>query len=332
MDSFTQIVLGAAIGEAVLGYKIGNRAPVYGAIAGTIPDLDVILTLFMDTSSALLFHRGISHSIVFAICSSLLISILLSRYESYKNKWGWFWLFFLSFLTHAILDAQTTWGTQLFWPFEYRLALDNIFIVDPFYTLPLAILLALAMRYPKNKRSRTILNNIGLVISTFYLASSLLIKVYVYEQFKSSLNDQGIKYQELNIRPSPMNIILWSANVKTQNSFLLGHYSVFDSQPITFEQYPKSISLPKEYINSNSLKRMIKFCEGWYVISYEEGNYYFNDLRSGTYSFNSENSEFVFKYKMYLGKDEGLIFLKEDTTPQSLSSLLGMIVLRIKGN
>ncbi len=41
MDSLTQIVLGAAVGEAVLGKKARNKAMLYGAIAGTIPNLDV---------------------------------------------------------------------------------------------------------------------------------------------------------------------------------------------------------------------------------------------------------------------------------------------------
>jgi inner membrane protein len=43
MDSLTQIVLGASVGEAVAGKKIGNKAMLWGAIAGTIPDLDVLL-------------------------------------------------------------------------------------------------------------------------------------------------------------------------------------------------------------------------------------------------------------------------------------------------
>ena len=49
MDSLTQIVLGAAVGEVVLGKKVGNKAMLYGAIAGTIPDLDVLTRYFMDT-------------------------------------------------------------------------------------------------------------------------------------------------------------------------------------------------------------------------------------------------------------------------------------------
>lgn len=63
MDSLTQIVLGAAVGEAVLGKKVGNKAMFYGAIAGTIPDLDVYVGKLFDTVTALEIHRGFTHSV-----------------------------------------------------------------------------------------------------------------------------------------------------------------------------------------------------------------------------------------------------------------------------
>jgi inner membrane protein len=66
MDSITQIILGAACGEAVAGRKLGNRAMLFGAIGGTIPDLDVISSLLTDEMTALAFHRGIMHSLLFA--------------------------------------------------------------------------------------------------------------------------------------------------------------------------------------------------------------------------------------------------------------------------
>lgn len=71
MDSLTQIVLGASVGEVVLGKKIGNRAPFYGAIAGTIPDLDVLTGYFLDTVTAIEVHRGFFtfYSFLYFICS-----------------------------------------------------------------------------------------------------------------------------------------------------------------------------------------------------------------------------------------------------------------------
>jgi inner membrane protein len=75
MDSLTQIILGAAVGEVVAGRKIGNRAMLWGAIAGTIPDLDVMIgSLFMNEINGLAFHRAITHSIFFAIVFSFLIA------------------------------------------------------------------------------------------------------------------------------------------------------------------------------------------------------------------------------------------------------------------
>ena len=63
MDSLSQITLGAAVGEYFLGKKIGNRAMVWGAVIGTVPDLDVLGNYFMTDLNGLLFHRGISHSV-----------------------------------------------------------------------------------------------------------------------------------------------------------------------------------------------------------------------------------------------------------------------------
>jgi inner membrane protein len=71
LDSLTQIILGAAVGEAVLGRKIGNKAMLYGAIAGTIPDLDVFSSFFTDTVTALETHRGFTHSIFFSVLLDL---------------------------------------------------------------------------------------------------------------------------------------------------------------------------------------------------------------------------------------------------------------------
>jgi len=79
MDSVTQIVLGAAVGEVVLGKKIGNRAMIWGAIGGTIPDLDIIVNLFADDMTALAAHRGLSHSFFFAFVGSILFAYLTHK-------------------------------------------------------------------------------------------------------------------------------------------------------------------------------------------------------------------------------------------------------------
>jgi inner membrane protein len=96
MDSLTQIILGAACGEAVAGRKIGNRAMLWGAVGGTIPDLDVLSSFLTDEMTALAFHRGIMHSILFACLMPWVIAAVIHRLYStgiyrrwtYK-KWAW---------------------------------------------------------------------------------------------------------------------------------------------------------------------------------------------------------------------------------------------------
>jgi len=76
LDSLTQIVLGAACGEIVAGKKIGNRAMLWGAVGGTIPDLDVLAGLFTDEITSTSFHRGFMHSILFAVLAPWILAKL----------------------------------------------------------------------------------------------------------------------------------------------------------------------------------------------------------------------------------------------------------------
>lgn len=94
MDSLTQVILGAATGEAAKGRKLGNKAMFWGAVGGTIPDLDVLVgaTLesfgIVDEMWALAFHRGISHSIFFAVTAPFLLgSIVAWHYKNPRRKY-----------------------------------------------------------------------------------------------------------------------------------------------------------------------------------------------------------------------------------------------------
>lgn len=109
MDSLTQIVLGAAVGEIALGKKIGNRALIWGGIGGTIPDLDVIANSFLDPIDALAFHRGITHSIFFSITGAFVFGWLVHRlYASGLYHQRWYRT--LVSVINALLVSSITWG------------------------------------------------------------------------------------------------------------------------------------------------------------------------------------------------------------------------------
>lgn len=331
MDSLTQIILGAAIGEAVLGKKVGNKAMLYGAIAGTIPDLDVMASYFTDNVTALAIHRGFTHSIIFSVLFAPICGWIVSRYETLKHFRSWSWLFFWAYITHPILDAHTTWGTQLFWPFDLRLAFKTIFVVDPLYTLPFLVFVILAMRQKRTAKKRGYYNVLGLFISTAYLILSFILKGIAFKQFDTALKNQHINYLQINTRPSPLNTILWSANIETKDAYLLGNYSFFDSQPISFESYPKNHELLSSLNENEKVKQMIAISEGWYTITNKDDTLYFNDLRFGLFSLKPKSENFVFKYEIKVHKLNNVEFIE---TPKNRDgkTLLSELWIRIKGN
>lgn len=333
MDSLTQIVLGAAVGEAVLGRKVGNKAMLYGAIAGTIPDLDTFARLFTDTVTAIEIHRGFTHSIVFSILFAPVFGWLISKLEkrSVAGWKDWSWLIFWAFFTHPILDSFTTWGTQLFWPFDLRIAFKNIFVIDPLYTLPFLVFLILAMRSKRGSERRRKFNNLGLIISSSYLVISLILKGVTYYQFKNALEEQGYDYSQIETKPAPFNTILWTANVALEDAYLIGDYSLFDSKPIEFKRYPKNHELLDELRNGDKINRLIDISNGWFIISEEKGMLYFNDLRFGVLDISAENPNFVFSYKLLPTKD-GLILEEVERNPEEAKKLLMGLGSRVLGN
>lgn len=332
MDSLTQIVLGASVGELVLGKKVGNKAMLYGAIAGTIPDLDVFASYFTHISRALEIHRGFTHSILFSLMFAPIFAWLVTRYEKLKDVKAWSLLFFWAFVTHPILDAHTTWGTQLFWPFDLRLAFKTIFVIDPLYTLPFLVCLIMAMCLRRDSAKRHKYNKLGLIISSSYLALSFLLKWMAYQQFEQALKQNQIEYTQLDTRPSPMNTILWSANVDTKDAYLLANYSFFDSQEIAFTPYPKNHYLLGNLKDNEQVKRMIAIAKGWYVIQKEEDKMYFCDLRFGLLSMAPNAKNFVFKYEISPQQDGSVKFVEVPKDSRNGKEMLLSLWKRLQGN
>lgn len=339
IDSLTQIILGAAVGEAVLGKKVGNRAMLWGAIAGTIPDLDVVGRFLTDTITATEMHRGFSHSLVFSMLMAPILGWLVHQIEKRGDVgWrGWSKLFFWGLFTHPLLDAFTTWGTQIFWPFNWRIALNSIFVIDPLYTLPFLVCLIIAMGYnykgnniPAYREVARRVNKRGIYLSTGYLLLTLFLKWAVHHKLIKALEKQNVVYTEISTRPSPLNTILWNVNVDTEDTYLIGDYSFFDTHEPIFKIYPKNRLASREIDQNRSVQRLINISEGWYITSQEEGRWYFNDLRFGLIPIDPKNPQFVFRYALKI--KDGDVFPTEDRPkPEDRKAILGTLWERIKG-
>jgi len=381
MDSISQAVLGAAMGEAVLGKKIGNKAMFWGALGGTIPDLDVITSPFMSEIDSLIFHRGISHSILFAVVGGLGFGWLIHRlYNSdyYQNIFwlfqslfisaipisiiyflfagddykyyftaaaiiiamvmyyflqkrnaskpiqkndnpslrSWQWMFFLAFITHALLDCFTMYGTQLFLPFsDYRVAFSTISVADPLgYTIPFLICLLVAARFDKSDLKRQRWAWAGIAISSLYLIFTIWNKQNVYKEFDRQLTEQNISYDRYSLGPFIFSNFLWSITVENEDKFYTGSYSIFDESPIQFLAVEKNHQLIKDGADDKTIQTLQWFTDDFYnVMERPDGRIQFNDLRFGTFRQQGDIHDFIFRF----------LLVKEEKAYQMVATIGG---------
>ena len=336
MDSLTQIVLGASVGEVVLGKKVGNKAILWGAIAGTLPDLDVLLRYFTDEISSTQMHRGFSHSIVFAVLIAPLLGWIAKKIHfklkevSFKD---WTKLFFWTTVTHPLLDAHTTWGTQFFWPFNYRLAYQNIFVVDPLYTLPFLMFLIIVMTLKKDNPKRSKFNTIGLSLSSTYLLLTLIFKWISFQEFKEGLENQKIEYVEIDTKPSPLNSILWSSLIETDKGYRTAYYSLFDKQEITYsKEFLKNHHLLEPYLEQKVIKQLIDISAGWYRIEEKNGKLLFWDLRFGQMGMDVNNASFLWYYELNIEENGNVSAIKRQPEIKNFKLVFKELLNRITGN
>ena len=332
MDSITQIVLGAACGEAVLGKKIGNRALLFGAIGGTIPDLDVFIGkwLFNNEIDAMAFHRGFMHSFLFAIFAAVGFGMLVFWIYNRGKRFGmttqkeWMWLFFASIFTHPILDSFTAYGTQLFAPFSnYRVAFNNISVADPMYTLPFLIALIVVMCFKRTSTKRRLFLQIGLGVSSLYMLLTLVNKYHVNGVYKQSLADQKIEYLRFQTQPTILNNILWYGTAETTEAYYVGFYSILDAEA-TVSKWHK---LPKnhDYIEGmpKDLETLAWFSSGFYNLNEtaDPDTFLFKDLRYPLMDESDPNSS-VFKFTITKKGDrwEAAPFYASDVSSDALDS------------
>lgn len=310
MDSVTQFVLGASVGEAVAGKRAGNWAMLWGGICGTIPDLDVLMRFFYDEITMIGVHRGFSHSILFAFLIAPLLAFIQFKIHKKQeaNYKDWLLLSFLAVVTHPILDAFTVYGTQLFQPFsDYPVAFNSIFIIDLFYTLPFIIGLIIILFFNRHSKKRRLINNIVLVFTTFYLLLGLISKYSADEVFEDNFEKYKLEVINDFSSPSPLNIILWNSIFVAENdTAYVAVYSHLDSDKnVKFEKIARNTHLIQDNLNDEVIKKLMWFSRGLYTVIEDQGELYFIDLRFSRSDFYiSQTGSFIFKFRLIYDGDK----------------------------
>lgn len=334
MDIVTQTLLGAAVGEVVLGKKAGNKAILWGAIGGIFPDLDVLIMPFFSNVDALFVHRGFSHSLVFAFLLAPVLgwlAYLIHRKKMGIPKFDWMKLIFWAAFTHPFLDYLTTYGTGAFLPFwNYRVEFSTVGIVDLFYTLPIILVLIIVMFINRASLIRRKLIVGVVLLTSAYLLATIGNKIYVNSVFKNAFADQNIEYERYKTVALPLTNFLWMGLAEKEDGYYMGLYSNFDTmRPQDFYFIPRNEELLNDYANDEELKRLITFTKGYYHVNTDKNGLYLADLRFGKMGIDKD-ADYVFKF--YLREVDGELFIEQSRESRKIEgSAFSAYIDRIMG-
>lgn len=286
VDSLTQATLGAAIGELVLGKKLGNRAIVWGAVFGTLPDLDVLMNPLFDTAGKLWWHRGPSHSLVVMTAASLLLARPLARLWQ-SDRVGSIraaWFVFLVWSTHVLIDCFTSYGTLVLWPFNgARVAFNNLSIIDPLFTLPMlfALMWIAFLRQPKQLPKRRRINLWGMGLASIYVGLSFGAKAIASHGFEQDLERRKAVCERRIESPTLFNILLWRSVAEFPDEFWVGYRSLLDnpSGAVRWTVYPKGHDSAAGVEAKRELAIVEHFSSGWWIARPHAKGLWIGDLR-----------------------------------------------------
>lgn len=285
MDSVTQIALGAAIGELVLGRKVGWRAAVAGGVLGTLPDLDVFIPLG-DPVSDFTYHRSATHSVfVLALAAPVLAEAAVRLQKGMEGlRARWYVMAWLVLLTHPVLDCFTTYGTQILWPFDKTpIGWSTIFIIDPAYTLPLVIGVAAALALRRSPRLGHRLNVAGLILSTCYLGATVAAKARADDAAARAIAASDMNGAVAMTIPGPFTSMFWRIVAVDGTHYHNAYYSVWDDPSSTpvFTRHARETELLSGLSEDWATQRLRWFSRGFYRLKLRGSSVLLSDLRMG---------------------------------------------------
>lgn len=287
MDPCTQGLLGASLASSFSKKENVKYACFCGSVGGLVPDLDVLIRSSYDSLLSVEFHRHFTHSLIFVPFLSLVVTFLLHFFIEKKVPLKQIYLFStLGVFTHGLLDACTSYGTSILWPFyNDRVSLNIISIVDPIYTVILLVFLISSLI-----KKSPYLSRIAIVVTSSYL----LFGFFQYKKLESFIintaMNRGHNIERILLNPTIGNNILWRTIYQSKGFYYIGaaHLPVFSR--ITYKDGAKIKvinenqvfpEIEKNSVQRDDIKRFSHFSQGFIYIHPDYENV-IADLRYGT--------------------------------------------------
>jgi inner membrane protein len=228
-----------------LGKKNLGIVALLGFLSGMAPDLDILIRSSTDPLLSLEYHRQFTHSLIFipfgGLICALFLFVVLKKISPFNFKKTWLYCT-LGYGTHGLIDACTSYGTLLFWPFsDMRIAWNNISIIDPLFTLPLISLIVIATIKKKN-----IYSKIALAWAITYLTLGVYLHNVAINVGKEIAEQRGHIVKRIKAKPSFGNLILWKTIYESDDHFYVDATNLFFRNIIPGESI-KKLDLNKNF-------------------------------------------------------------------------------------
>ena len=275
-----------------------------GAIAKSIPDFDLFYTGLSDPRAYMCEHRAHTHSLFIEALYAIPIAWLLVKLFKEKVSFKRLLLFMLACLWgHSLLDWCTNFGTQLLLPFtNENYSLNTLAIVDLLFTLPMLVMVLIAIFYKKNEVRRNKLAIASLIYCFAYLGFTFLNKLQAEGIVQESILKNNMPVTSHITNPTMFNNILWYSVGSNDSTLFVGEFSLLHKQnPITWYSYPRNQHLTQQCKSKKDVA-ILKWFSDPYTIAQANGdtlNMY--GVKFGRTNMNESEMQktFVFHYKLY---------------------------------
>lgn len=290
MDPLTQGLVGAAFATSFAKKDKLKMAAICGGLGGMAPDLDILIRSSTDSLLAIEFHRHFTHSLAFVPIGGLIVAAFLYLFFRKRSSFKYVYIYTtLGMLTHGLLDACTSYGTRLLWPFDdLRVSWNIISIIDPIYTLTLLIFLILCL-----VRKSRFLIRFGFALSLLYLTFGFIKHEKVKSFVSGVAKSRGHQIERILLNPTIGNNILWRSVYQYDGNYYVDAvYMPLFSVPImkegvSLEVIDKESVFPEigqDSIQREDIRRFSYFSQD-YIYLHPDYENMIADLRYGTFPY-----------------------------------------------
>lgn len=278
MDPLTHILAGATAAHVAVARPLGKATWLPGAVGALLPDADALIRSAADPLLYAEFHRHFTHSLAFIPVGGTIAALPWLLQSKHRPQWkAYLAAATIGYATHGVLDAATTWGTRLFWPFsEARVAWNWISVVDPLFT---TILLAGALVATRRRSAKPA--GVALAICVIYLAAGALQHTRARDVQARVAAARGHDVERGTVLPGFGTNVVWRSLYEAGGTLYVDRLRIpwwgtptwspgYETVPVHERDLPAPVT--SEPRLRRDFRRFTTFAQGWTARSAAEGD------------------------------------------------------------